>query len=78
MCGKPIICNDVGGNTEIGIPDRNAFVVNEWNDLLDTLNKLPQIGEAQYYEMCQQSRKIYEDKFTIEKFGENYVKLLNR
>ena len=78
MCGKPIICNDVGGNTEIGIPDRNAFVVNEWNDLLDALNKLPQISETQYCEMCQQSRKIYEDKFTIEKFGENYVKLLNR
>ena len=77
MCGKPIICNDVGGNTEIGINGRNAFVVNEWNKLLEVLNKLPYIKAEEYIKMCMESRKIYDQKFTIDLFAENYINLIN-
>ena len=78
MCGKPIICNDVGGNTEIGINGRNAFVVGDWDDLLITLNNLSEIEDVKYSEMCVQSRRIYEENFTLEIFGNNYSNLLRK
>ena len=56
MIGMPIICNDVGGNTEIAYNGENAIVVNEWDELLETLNRLPQMNKETYLSMCQKSR----------------------
>lgn len=76
MMGMPIICNDVGGNTEIAIEGQNAIVVNDWEGLIMTLNQLPKIDDETYRSLCQRSRYIYEEKFTFEKFKENYHHLL--
>lgn len=76
MCGTPIICNDVGGNTEIAKNGENALVVNEWNELIETLNKLPEMSDVAYDRMCKHSRQIYEENFTFETFRKNYLKLL--
>lgn len=78
MMGMPIICNDVGGNTEIAFNGENAIVVNEWDELLTTLNELPQMDKDTYLLMCQKSREIYEQNFTFARFKQNYLDLLDR
>lgn len=75
MCYTPIICNDVGGNTEIAHNGENAFVVNDWNVLIQKLNELPNIKKEDYLKMSVMSRKIYEDNFTFEKFRKHYLDL---
>jgi glycosyltransferase involved in cell wall biosynthesis len=77
MMGMPIICNDVRGNTEIAYNGENAIVVNEWDELLETLNRLPQMNKETYLSMCQKSREIYGQNFTFERFKRSYLELLN-
>jgi len=76
MTGTPIICNDVGGNTEIAYNKKNAFVVNEWDDLLVRLNTLGEVTKQQYKCMSETGRTIYEDNFTFDIFKRNYLQLL--
>lgn len=77
MMGIPIICNDVGGNSEIATNGNNAIVVNEWENLISVLNDLPTMDNEKYLSMCRNSRKIYQDKFTFDLFKKNYLNLLN-
>ena len=76
MVGMPIVCNDVGGNSEICFNGENGWVVNDWEDLIKTLNSLPDITEEQYRKMCRKSRNIYKKHFTFEQFKQNYLELL--
>lgn len=78
MCGCPIICNDVGGNTEIAFSKKNAFVVNTWDDLIRLINSLPYLSQRDYLNMVNNSRKIYEDNFTFEKFKSNYLNVIDK
>ena len=77
MIGMPIICNDVGGNSEICINGKNGWVLNNWNELVATLNGLPNVTDDEYYCMCKKSREIYESRFTFEEFKHKYLNLLN-
>jgi glycosyltransferase involved in cell wall biosynthesis len=77
MVGMPIVCNDVGGNVEICHDGENGWVVNRWEELIDVINKLPYISDEQYKNMCQKSRKIYEENFTFDLFKKNYLNLLS-
>ena len=76
MVGMPIICNGVGGNSEICYNGENGWVVNDWDELIKVLNSLPSITENQYQRMCRKSRDIYKKNFTYELFKRNYLKLL--
>lgn len=76
MVGMPIICNGVGGNSEICHNGENGWVVNDWDELIKTLNGLPDISEELYQQMCRRSRKIYNENFTFEMFKHNYLNLL--
>lgn len=76
MVGMPIICNGVGGNSEICYNGENGWVVNNWGELIRTLNELPNITEDQYQRMCRRSREIYNENFTFELFKRNYLNLL--
>lgn len=76
MVGMPIICNDVGGNSEICYNGENGWVVNEWEDLISIINDLPNVTDEKYSQMCYESRKIYKQKFTFETFKEQYLKLI--
>lgn len=78
MCGTPIICNDVGGNCEIAHNKENAFVVNEWEELITTLNNLPNVATDTYKTMSKNSRYIYEKNFTFDKFKQSYLQLLKQ
>lgn len=72
MCGTPLITNDVGGNLEIAVPDKNAFSVSDWDHLTEILNNLPNVSCVKYNEMCKESRRIYEEKFQYERMIEKY------
>ena len=76
MVGMPIICNGVGGNSEICHNGENGWVVKDWDELIKTLNKLPDITEGQYQRMCERSREIYCGKFTFDLFKRKYLNLL--
>lgn len=77
MMGIPIICNDVGGNSEICLNGENGWVLNSWEQLIETLNGLPALTDEQYLSMCHRSREIYEDKFTFAVFKQKYLNLLS-
>lgn len=78
MCGTPIICNDVGGNCEIAYQNKNAFIANTWEELINTLNKIPELSEETYRKMSQSSREIYEEHFTFEIFQKRYLMLIEK
>lgn len=75
--GLPVICNGVGGNTEIVHNGKNGIVVNEWEDLLATLNSLPTFTQERIDEMSREGRAIYERYFKFDIFRDNYRKLIN-
>lgn len=76
MCYTPIICNDVGGNCEIAHNGQNAFIANNWENLINVINQLPKIDADQYMQMSGASRSIYEHDFTFEEFKDRYLELL--
>lgn len=76
MCGTPVVCNDVGGNAELVHNDVNGFVVNEWDELVEVLNNLPNMTEEEYKQLSTNGRRIFEDNFTFDKFQKNYCDLL--
>ncbi len=78
MCGTPIICNNVGGNAEIAHDGKNAFIANDWDDLVLTLNRLLDVTDEQYKLMSKNSRAIYEQYFTFESFKTKYLNLLDK
>lgn len=78
MIGLPIVCSDVGGNAEICHHGKNGWVLNDWDDLIETLNNLPNITDEQYAKMCEESRRIYESNFTFEIFKKRYTELIEK
>lgn len=77
MMGCPIICSDVGGNPEICHNGENGWVLNNWDELIKTLNSLPNLSDEEYGSMCKRSREIYEENFTFEIFKNKYLKTLS-
>ena len=76
MVGMPIICSDVGGNAEICYNGENGWVLNSWEELIDTINSLPTITDELYSSMCQRSREVYKENFTFDVFKQKYLDLL--
>lgn len=77
MYRKPLIANNVGGNSEIINNNCNGFVVSDYNSLIKLINKLHDISNDEYEKMASCSRDIYEKKFRYDVFVdkyENYVK----
>lgn len=78
MMGVPIICNDVGGNLEIAKDGYNAFICNEWDELVERLNSLPKVTDEEYKVMSQNSRTQYEQNFNFESFKRNYIEYFKK
>jgi glycosyltransferase involved in cell wall biosynthesis len=75
MMGIPIICHDVGGNSEIA-GSKNGFLVNDFNELINLLQKIPDPLSPAYRQLSEYARKTYEDSFTLEKMYAGYDDLL--
>lgn len=78
MTGTPIICNDVGGNTEIAIDNKNAIVINDWENLTMRLNSLLLLSKAEYKNLSQNCLKTYENKFTFSRFKKDYINIISK
>ena len=77
MFGIPSIIRNLEACKEVIIDQYNGFVVKKLDELLQTLNNLPNLSEDEYINLCKNARKVYEEKFTEEKmFSEylNYIK----
>ena len=77
MIGMPIVCNDVGGNSEICHNGKNGWVLSNWDELVNVLNNLPNVTNEEYMRMCEESRAIYNSNFTFDAFKKNYLSLLS-
>ncbi|HCX56674.1 MAG TPA: hypothetical protein DHU90_08885, partial [Sphingobacterium sp.] len=73
---KPLIVNDVGGNLELGEVTINAFVANDWDELLKVINNLPKRFEEQYANMARGSREKFQTKFRYEMMIDKYTSLI--
>lgn len=73
MFGKPIICNNVGGNLEIVKHGENGYNVNSFDELINCLNNLEYTVSNNYKKMSKESRKIYLSKFQEAKMISKYV-----
>jgi glycosyltransferase involved in cell wall biosynthesis len=74
MNSKPIICNNVGGNIEILENGKNGFLANNYSELIDVLKVLPDNTSEDYLNMSKYSRKVFENKFTLDKMIQGYKK----
>ena len=78
MKGVPIVCNNVGGNSEICKNGQNGWLLNDWDELISVLNSLPGLSDSKYLDMCSKSRAIYDKYFTFDIFQRKYLDLLNK
>lgn len=78
MMGKPLIINDVGGNLEIGLPNVNSFVANNWCDLIDVINNLPHRKDPIYNIMSENSINIFNKYFKYDIMIHKYKVLINK
>ncbi|MCK9230913.1 MAG: glycosyltransferase family 4 protein [Syntrophales bacterium] len=77
MMGKPIICNNVGGNLEIVEDGVNGFVCNSFPELRDCINNLPTITEDTYRDLSKKVREKYLKEFTVNVMIEQYKKIIS-
>ena len=76
MMGKPIICNDVGGNLEIVENKVNGFVCNTFQELLQCINNLSNIPEAEYSQLSENARDKYLNEFQVDTMIKQYKKYI--
>ena len=77
-CGLPILCSDVCDNPLLVENGKNGFLFNP-HDVEDMANKIKSVltlSTRELQEMQTYSRKIAEEKFSVESFINNYVKLI--
>ena len=79
MMGTPVICSDVGGNSEVVKNTINGFVIDkaDWRGLSECLNTLSNTS-SKYAKFVSEGRKLYERHFTFSKFKEKYLNLLDK
>ncbi|MDE6266904.1 MAG: glycosyltransferase [Muribaculaceae bacterium] len=76
--GIPAICNHVGGICEIVEDGVNGFVANDWDSMLVLLNSLPSVTPEQWRKMGDEGRRLYEERFTFERFKQQYINLVEK
>lgn len=80
MMGIPILCNNVGGNPEIVFNNKNGFIFekDDWDLLINKINTLKEISNNTYIQMSNESRNIYLQNFTFDRFKQKYMELLEK
>lgn len=77
QAGLPVICNNVGGNTEIIRNGINGIIVDDWDGLTDVLNNLPKTLEESIQKMSREGRNIYNNNFNFGIFKKKYCDLID-
>jgi glycosyltransferase involved in cell wall biosynthesis len=77
MFGKPLICNDVGGNLEILQDGFNGLAANSYDDLIGVLNNLPPPSSEAYQQLSSNARRVFEQKFRKERMINEYAGVIN-
>jgi glycosyltransferase involved in cell wall biosynthesis len=78
MFGKPIICNDVGGNLEILQDGFNGMAANSFSALARVLNSLPLPATDAYRQLSRNARSVFEQKFRQERMIGDYIDVIER
>jgi len=74
--GKPIICNDVGGNMEILEPNKNGYLVRDFRNLIGVIEQLINLSQNDYKSMSQFCKRSFQQKFSYEMMIKNYLNFL--
>lgn len=79
MMGVPVVCSNVGGNSEVVQDGENGFVLCkiDWEGLERTLNTLENVDKEKYLSMVKKGRQIYEKNFSFPLFKYTYLNLLD-
>ncbi len=77
MFGKPLICNDVGGNMEILQDGFNGMAANNYDELAEVLNNLPLPATDAYRRLSLNARSVFEQKFQKERMINEYINVIN-
>ncbi len=75
--GKPIICNDVGGNLEILNDTINGYLVKSIDELINKLNDLENLTEVEYNNLVINSLDHFDKNFTFKKMIKEYFIVIN-
>lgn len=76
--GKPVVASNVGGISEIVINGVNGYTSD--NDAQQFADKIKSILEddATYAKMCHNSAKIFQERLTIDKMVQGYIKIYEK
>lgn len=77
-CGLPIACSNVCDNSIYVTPGENGtlFNPNLADSMADAIEALLSVDDETYVRYRKRSRQIAEEKFSMKKFIESYIKLL--
>jgi glycosyltransferase involved in cell wall biosynthesis len=70
-CGTPVIAFNKGSMPEIIESGKNGFIVSDVKEAIGALEKIPEI-------IRQDCRKIVEQRFTVERMVDNYIKVYQK
>lgn len=76
MYGKPIITNNIPPIHDIVIDKYNGYIYNSMDNLIDGLSDLPLSSDKEYLKLSNNARKVYLEKFTVDKMIEGYIKVI--
>ena len=76
--GKPLICNDVGGNIEIMIDRYNGFCIKSETDVFRIIEIVSTISADTYKKMSQNSRNHFIKHFDRNTMIDSYLKVVDK
>ena len=76
--GVPVMCNDVGGNTEIVTQGDNGYIVSSYDELIEKIRMARQMPVEEYRKLSKNARERYQNLFSVVKMMESYMNLVNQ
>lgn len=80
MAGRPLITKGINGCeacAEVCFDEYNGFIVNSYEELTNCLNQLNQIKDGRYHQLCVNSRRVYKEKFQLNRMLSAYTSYID-